>query len=281
MKKIIKIIINLFSNFFVFMLKKSNFGRYVLDEISGSNNRREKTVVYNNIRLKFYIPNRLSYYRVNTFNTKEPETLNWIDKFEKKTTFWDVGANIGLYSCYAAKKRECKVFAFEPSIFNIEWLGKNIFLNKLVEKIVVIPSPLSETVLENKLNFSSIEWGGALTTFGKSYGHDGKDLKKIFEFSTLGISMDEAKNLLKIPQPMYIKIDVDGIEYLILKGGEKVLLNTKELLIEVNEKFTEQKNNCDKYLKELGFSLREKKRSNLFNNTDYSTSYNQIWVRQT
>tara|TARA_B100000586_G_scaffold264699_1_gene235419 strand:- start:134 stop:979 length:846 start_codon:yes stop_codon:yes gene_type:complete len=281
MKKIIKIIINLFSNFFVFMLKKSNFGRYVLDEISGSNNRREKTVVYNNIRLKFYIPNRLSYYRVNTFNTKEPETLNWIDKFEKKTTFWDVGANIGLYSCYAAKKRECKVFAFEPSIFNIEWLGKNIFLNKLVEKIVVIPSPLSETVLENKLNFSSIEWGGALTTFGKSYGHDGKDLKKIFEFSTMGISMDEAKNLLKIPQPMYIKIDVDGIEYLILKGGEKVLLNTKELLIEVNEKFTEQKNNCDKYLKELGFSLREKKRSNLFKNTDYSTSYNQIWVRQT
>ena len=268
MKKIIKIIINLFSNFFVFVLKKSNF-------------RREKSVVYNNIKLKFYIPNRLSYYRVNTFNTKEPETLNWIDKFEKKTTFWDVGANIGLYSCYAAKKRECKVFAFEPSIFNLEWLGKNIFLNKLVEKIVVIPSPLSETVLENKLNFSSTEWGGALTTFGKSYGHDGKDLKKIFELSTMGITMDEAKNLLKIPQPMYVKIDVDGIEYLILKGGEKVLLNTKELLIEVNEKFTEQKNNCDKYLKELGFSLKEKKRSSLFKNTDYSTSYNQIWVRQT
>ena len=97
----------------------------------------------------------------------------------------------------------------------------------------------------------------------------------------MGMSMDEAKNLLKIPQPMYIKIDVDGIEYLILKGGEKVLLNTKELLIEVDEKFTEQKNNCDKYLKELGFSLREKKQSNLFKNTDYSTSYNQIWAKQT
>ena len=96
----------------------------------------------------------------------------------------------------------------------------------------------------------------------------------------MGITMDEAKNLLKIPQPMYIKIDVDGIEYLILKGGGKVLLNAKELLIEVNEKFTEQKKNCDKYLKELGFSLREKKSSSLFKNTDYSTSYNQIWVRQ-
>ena len=67
----------------------------------------------------------------------------------------------------------------------------------------------------------------------------------------------------------------------LLNSFEKVLLNTKELLIEVNEKFTEQKNNCDKYLKELGFSLKEKKRSSLFKNTDYSTSYNQIWVRQT
>ena len=281
MKKNLKKIIKAIVKFLVFFLSKINIGRFFLEELDRSILSYKKVIVYKGLKLKFYVPNRLSYYRIETFSTKEPETLNWIDKFEKKTTFWDVGANIGLYSCYAAKKRECKVFAFEPSIFNIEWLGKNIFLNKLVEKIVVIPSPLSETVLENKLNFSSIEWGGALTTFGKSYGHDGKDLKKIFEFSTMGISMDEAKNLLKIPQPMYIKIDVDGIEYLILKGGEKVLLNTKELSIEVNEKFTEQKNNCDKYLKELGFSLREKKRSNLFKNTDYSTSYNQIWVRQT
>ena len=38
--------------------------------------------------------------------------------------------------------------------------------------------------------------------------------------------------------------------------------------------------NLDEYLKKLGFSLKEKKRSNLFKNTDYSSSYNQIWVRQ-
>jgi len=176
-------------------------------------------------------------------------------------------------------ERECKVYAFEPSIFNLEWLGKNVFLNKLVEKIVVISNPLTEIISQNTLNFSSAEWGGALTTFGQSYGHDGKDLKKVFQFSTLGISMNDAKNLLKIPQPEYIKIDVDGIEYLILKGGEKVLLNTKELLIEVNEKFVKQKNSCDQYLKKLGFDLKEKKRSDLFKNTDFSSSYNQIWVK--
>jgi len=275
LKKIIKAIVK----FLVFFLSKINIGRFVLEELNRSISNNKKVIVYKDLKLKFYIPNRLSYYRIETFSTKEPETLNWIDKFEKKTTFWDVGANIGLYSCYAAKNKECKVYAFEPSIFNLEWLGKNIFLNKLVEKIVVIPNPLTDIISQNTLNFSSAEWGGALTTFGQSYGHDGKDLKKVFEFSTLGISMNDAKNLLKISQPDYIKIDVDGIEYLIIKGGEKVLLNTKELLIEVNEKFVKQKNSCDQYLKKLGFDLKEKKRSDLFNNTDFSSSYNQIWVK--
>ena len=279
MKKNLKKIIKAIVKFLVFFLSKINIGRFVLEELNRSISNNKKVIVYKDLKLKFYIPNRLSYYRIETFSTKEPETLNWIDKFEKKTTFWDVGANIGLYSCYAAKNKECKVYAFEPSIFNLEWLGKNIFLNKLVEKIVVIPNPLTDIISQNTLNFSSAEWGGALTTFGQSYGHDGKDLKKVFEFSTLGISMNDAKNLLKISQPDYIKIDVDGIEYLIIKGGEKVLLNTKELLIEVNEKFVKQKNSCDQYLKKLGFDLKEKKRSDLFNNTDFSSSYNQIWVK--
>ena len=91
--------------------------------------------------------------------------------------------------------------------------------------------------------------------------------------------MNDLKNLLKISQPDYIKIDVDGIEHLILQGGEKVLLNTKELLIEVNERFEQQKNQCFKYLKELGFTLKEKRRSDLFKDTDFSLTYNQIWVK--
>jgi len=279
MKKIIKILIETFLKFVVYILGKINLGRYILDELNKNIIKKKEIIIYKDLKLIFYVPNRLSHYRVNTFHTKEPETLEWIDKFKKKTTFWDIGANIGLYSCYAAKKNLCKVYAFEPSIFNLEWLGRNIFLNNLVEKIVVIPIPLTEIISQNTLNFSSTEWSGALTTFGQSYGYDGKDLKKVFEFSTVGMSMNDLKNLLKISQPDYIKIDVDGIEHLILQGGEKVLLNTKELLIEVNERFEQQKNQCVKYLKELGFTLKEKKRSNLFKDTDFSLSYNQIWVK--
>ena len=279
MKKILKILIEAPLKFVVYILGKINPGRYILDELNKNIIKKKEIIIYKDLKLIFYVPNRLSHYRVNTFHTKEPETLEWIDKFKKKTTFWDIGANIGLYSCYAAKKNLCKVYAFEPSIFNLEWLGRNIFINNLVEKIVVIPIPLTEIISQNTLNFSSTEWSGALTTFGQSYGHDGKDLKKVFELSTLGMSMNDVKNLLNISQPDYIKIDVDGIEHLILKGGEKVLLNTRELLIEVNEKFELQKNNCAKYLNELGFSLKEKKRGDLFKDKDLSSLYNQIWVK--
>ncbi len=280
MKKIFKNLINLFIKFGVNALGKINLGRYILDNINQNIITRKKIVICKDFNLTFYVPNRLSYYRVDTFHLKEPETLEWVDNFKKESVFWDIGANIGLYSCYAAKKNFTKVYAFEPSIFNLEWLGRNIFLNNLENKIVVVPMPLNELTTENNINFSSTEWGGALSTFGKKYGHDGKDLKKVYGIRTLGLNMDNVKNFFQIPQPDYIKIDVDGIEHLILAGGEKVLLNTKELLIEINEKFEEQKNKCTKSLKQLGFTLKEKRRSEIFENTSFSSFYNQIWVRK-
>ena len=44
----------------------------------------------------FSVPNELNYFRVNTFSSKEPETLDWIDTLKPGTVLWDIGANIGL-----------------------------------------------------------------------------------------------------------------------------------------------------------------------------------------
>jgi len=281
MKLFLKALIENFFKFFINILNKANVGRYVLDVINNNIIRRKKKVFYKDLKLTFYTPNRLSFYRADTFSTKEPETLSWIDNFNSKSTFWDIGANIGIYSCYAGKKKNCNVYAFEPSIFNLEWLGKNIQLNNLVDNITIIPIPLTNSISKNTLNFSTTDWSGALSTFGENYGHDGKNIKEIFKFSTIGLSMNDIKQILQVPQPDYVKIDVDGIEHLIIEGGEKILLDTKEILVEVNENFDEQKNNCNKYLKQLGFSLKEKKRSELFkNDKHFSSLYNQIWVKQ-
>ena len=266
---------------FINLLHRSNIGRYVLDIINKHIIKRKKKVFYKDLNLTFYVPNRLSYYRADSFSTKEPETLSWIDSFDAKSTFWDIGANIGIYSCYAAKKKNCNVYAFEPSIFNLEWLGRNVQINDLINNITIIPIPLTKYVSKNTLNFSTTEWSGALSTFGQNYGHDGKSIENVFKFSTIGLSMNDIKQNLEVPQPNYIKIDVDGIEHLIIEGGEKVLSHTKELLVEINENFEEQNNNSNKYLKQFGFDLKEKKRSELFqNNKNFSSLYNQIWVKK-
>lgn len=43
--------------------------------------------------------------------------------------------------------------------------------------------------------------------------------------------MDEQRKLLGVAQPDYFKIDIDGIEHLILEGGTEVLAKTKSLSV--------------------------------------------------
>ena len=95
---------------------------------------------------------------------------------------------------------------------------------------------MTEKLLENTLNMSTTELGGSGSTFGQNYTQDGSKLIKQFDYKTIGISMDQAISLLKLPQPDYIKIDVDGIEHLILKGGSEVLKKTKSLMLKLLRK---------------------------------------------
>jgi FkbM family methyltransferase len=197
------------------------------------------------------------------------------------SVLWDIGANVGLYSCYAAKARQCRVFAFEPSVFNIELLARNSFLNGLSERIVLVPLPLTDSVTISALNMTSTEWGGALSTFGESYGFDGRPLQKSFEFSTIGVSMDDAIGLLGIAKPDFVKLDVDGIEHLILKGGAAVLRQVKSVLVEINDDFLPQAEAAARYLRAAGLMLKEKRRWSESDGTAFQSTYNQIWSRET
>src|SRR5881394_2354315 len=64
--------------------------------------------------IRFYCPAPLPEWRARSILIKEPETLEWIDDFRKGEVFWDVGANVGVFSLYAAF-RHATVYAFEPS----------------------------------------------------------------------------------------------------------------------------------------------------------------------
>jgi FkbM family methyltransferase len=259
---------------------KNQYGEYVYGLIVKNQLDQKQTINHGAVKIDFYVPNKINKYRADSFASKEPETLEWIDTIPFNSTLWDIGANVGLYSCYAAKSRNCIVYAFEPSIFNIEILARNIFLNGLSKRITIVPLPLSDKIAENELNMTCTEWGGALSTFGENYGQDGTEMKKIFSFQTIGITMVDAVNLLKITQPDYIKIDVDGIEHLILKGGLSVLKNVKELLIEIDENFEKQFTDSTKYLIDSGFILKYKARADKSEDPQYSNCFNQVWVNQ-
>ena len=77
------------------------------------------------------VSSELEKYRADTYATKEPETIEWMDRlFKSDEVMWDIGANIGLYSLYAARAKGLKVFAFEPESTNFARLNNNINLNQ-------------------------------------------------------------------------------------------------------------------------------------------------------
>ena len=79
--------------------------------------------------LKFDCDSPVETWRVTTLFTKEPGTIAWLDKEVKEgDVLFDIGANIGLYSVYAASKG-AKVYAFEPHIINAAKLLLNTSLN--------------------------------------------------------------------------------------------------------------------------------------------------------
>ena len=229
-------------------------------------------------KTKFFIPNHITKWRVNTFFNKEPETLNWIDNFnkKKKIVFWDIGSNIGLYSIYAALLvNKIKVYSFEPSFLNLNILSRNIYINKLGKKINIFQLPLSN----NKNNFQSmnettLSVGGAHSTFGETL----KKKKIINSYKILGTSLDNAidKKLIEIPD--YIKIDVDGIEHLILIGFSKFLSNqkTKSILLEINKGELKKNNIIFNLLRKNKFQLKSIEQSKISREGDKKT-YNYIY----
>ena len=275
MKKLIKLITRVL---IMFLTSSTKLKYYILELLE--QDPIEMEVKHQDINLRFMSLNNLTKYRIDTFSSKEPKTLEWIDNFHEKSIFWDIGANIGLYSCYASKKiKNCKTFSFEPSVFNIEILAKNINLNNLNDKITIIPISISDKNHENNFKLTTTKKGGAISTFGSNITFDGSNINSVFEYKTIGMSLDSVLNQFSLSQPDYIKIDVDGIEDLILKGSEIVIENAKEVLIELNDNFETQIDIVTKFLIRKKFKLIEKHYSSEKDQGKTATVHNQLWKK--
>jgi FkbM family methyltransferase len=239
-------------------------------------------VSHEDVRFHVVSPNRLCAYRAESFSDKEPETLEWIDGFDPGGILWDIGANIGLYSLYAVKRHPgTKVYAFEPSVLNLELLARNIAVNGEVGAVCIVPLPLFSGIREDVFKLQRADRGGALSAFSVDYGYDNKPLDFALSYGTLGVSLDDMRNVFQLPQPDHIKMDVDGVEHLILSGGKAVLSDPrlKSILVELNDDFVEQKEMAEDTLTRAGLRLASKKRAEAAFDANAGQVWNNIWVR--
>ena len=228
---------------------------------------------------KIYDFGALTRYRASSFEDKEPETLKWISSFASGDGMLDVGANIGVYSLYAAAKG-MKVISLEPDALNYALLNLNIRLNGFGEAIIpYLVAAHSETKFSS-FNISGYEWGGALNSFDNNLNFKGDAYQPVHSQGVYGISLDEFLPQINF-QPAHIKIDVDGNENLILRGAFNTLRRDtlQSLLIELDES-REDYSESVRLVEDAGFFLQEKTRSSIYDYSKYSEISNHIFVKR-
>lgn len=168
-----------------------------------------------------------------------------IHLLNKNDYFIDIGSNVGVYSLLASGINQCKSIAIEPIPSTFQSLNKNISINKLEEKITSLNIGLAKN--HGELFFTK----------------DDDTMNHVIDEQTtesISVKVDTLDNIF--PKNNFdnvlIKIDVEGFEYNVLKGGSESLKNDKILafIVELNgcgEKFGFKDEMVDEILSNNGF----------------------------
>lgn len=225
-------------------------------------------------------PNSLVRWRAETYFAKEPETIEWIDTFNLDEVLFDIGANVGLYSIYAAKKG-IRVVAFEPESQNFALLNKNVYINKCADRVSCFNVALSDKDCIDYLNIPVFQAGGAINCFGGTTDWNDVTFTPAFKQGSISFSLDSFLTRYPDRFPTHIKIDVDGIEPKIIKGAAGVLKDKrlKSLSVEINESLPEHVKMIED-IRQYGLSLIQKRHAPMFDDGEYSRCFNYIFARK-
>ena len=157
-------------------------------------------------KILFVCAGWLPLFRAKTLLSKEPETIKWIDNFKPNAVFWDIGANVGIYSNYAGLDKSIKVYAFEPAANNFNLLNQNINVNMMSERISALSIAFNNITTFNTFYMSDTKAGSAHHSFGKPINQFGEKLNYQHKQSMIAFSIDDFITTFEIPIPNYIKI---------------------------------------------------------------------------
>jgi FkbM family methyltransferase len=204
--------------------------------------------------LRFRCPNAQTLRRAYTLFIKEPGTIAWLDEdLRPGDLFLDVGANVGVYTLYAAQRvgSSGHVFAVEPHLRNAVALMDNVLSNELQERVSLLTVALCDA--PGAARFDYREW-----RTGSSHSQlavDGGAANGISELK-LAQSIDALIDAKTIRTPNLIKIDVDGIEPLIVRGMARLLTGPdrpRSVQVECDPASREE---IERLMAQCGYALR-------------------------
>lgn len=177
------------------------------------------------------------YKQLSSGHGREPATTTYLkDILKSSMVFVDVGANYGYYTLLAAKR--CKVvFAFEPDPRFIPCLQDNVYRNASNVAIMMV------ALYDKVMKLSPSESGPPWTMQESEYGIKATTLDDCF---TQKIDV--------------IKIDVDGTEFNVLRGGEKVLTAYHPIVVIENHLPDTERDEMFAWLVDLGYERNELER---------------------
>jgi FkbM family methyltransferase len=163
-----------------------------------------------------------SHIYCGAFEWEEREWL--MSELKASDTFYDIGANIGLFTLLASEK--CKnVIAFEPTGDTFRLLSENIALNFSPENVQLINAAASDT-------------NGTQDIYVLTNGKDAWNSMavkpeegeyRIDQIKT--VNVDQMVESGSIPPPTVIKIDVEGWELHVLRGLENTILKYRPVML--------------------------------------------------
>lgn len=147
-------------------------------------------------------------------NDFEGEQIDIFAKLvDKKTIFYDIGANIGVYALVAGGVG-AKVFAFEPSPNVLPYLKKNIELNEY--DISLVPEAIGDKRGEIPFYISTKEnmGVGRIMAYGKRTDRS---------IPPVNVPMNTLDHFAEShPMPTLIKMDIEGAELFAIEGGKRL-----------------------------------------------------------
>jgi len=217
------------------------------------------TVLEGDIEVSFCTPNLPAKFRVDTLRSKEPDTIEWIRGFAADEVLVDIGANVGMYTIWAAKTRGVRVFAFEPESQNYALLYRNIIRNGLSDQVIAYCLALSDESAYARLYLSDFFIGGSCHTFGEQIDHRLERRQSQYSQGCVSNTLDRLVMDGVIPVPNHIKIDVDGLEHKVVRGCAETLKDphVKSVLVEINTNL-ELHRNIIQEMVALGFSYSDR-----------------------